>query len=1003
MNSGTFFTVRNSLFAITGVLMIGLVIESGLAALESMNKRNAENEVQIANEIASDLLTSANNWAVERGVTNANLAGDDPVGEKARGIIDGRRAKADPAFKKALGGLQDFRDFAGKKELIASAEAAYQKALSMRKVADKQLALAKTDRDKASFKTWVPTMTGLILKSQDLRVATSNSIETSAEVGQLVTLKHFAWQMSEFAGRERAILGGTIATESRLTPEKLQLLARFRGNVESALSTVSGISSSGTVPDIVKKAVADAKANYFRDFENTRKAIYKAGISSAQYPITSAEWISWATQNIDTLLAIRTAASQAWTALGLAPQANEISDALIVAAGHWAVERGVSNSALKGDGPVSDKARGAIDTRRAKGDEAYAKAKTVIASGPAFAGKDDLLASLATAHEKVVALRAKVDEALKLAKADRDGAVVSQWLPAATGRILKSQELRISATRSASRANPTVADLLTIKHAAWTMAEFAGRERAIMAGIIASHAPLPPVIRGKLAVFRGHVEDAHDTLKRMAKHPDTPDDVKKAAAAAEAGYFGKFEEVRATVYDASLGTSAYPLTGAEWIGKATTAINSLLAVQQAASDAAKAAVKASVSSATGSFVTGLIILIAAVAIGGAAFWIVGIRVLRPMNAMTVAMTTLADGNLEIDIPAQDRKDEIGEMAHAVQVFKENGIEQRRLEAEAEEARKREEEAGKVRLAEESKRAQAEAEAEAERERQADKEKRALMNKMADDFEASVGGVVQSVSSSSSKMQSSAETMSSTAEETNAQSTAVAAAAEQASANVQTVATAAEELSASISEISRQVSQSAEIAGNAVNEANRTNDQVQGLATAAEKIGEVVGLISDIAEQTNLLALNATIEAARAGDAGKGFAVVASEVKNLASQTATATSEIESQIGDIQSATLEAVKAIQGIGKTISEVNQITTTIASAVEEQSAATQEIARNVEQASAGTSEVTSNISGVTQAAGETGQAAGQIQDAAGELSKQSTMLKVEVDKFLDGIRGG
>ncbi len=173
--------------------------------------------------------------------------------------------------------------------------------------------------------------------------------------------------------------------------------------------------------------------------------------------------------------------------------------------------------------------------------------------------------------------------------------------------------------------------------------------------------------------------------------------------------------------------------------------------------------------------------------------------------------------------------------------------------------------------------------------------------------------------------------------------------------------------------------------------------------AADKIGEVVELISDIAEQTNLLALNATIKAARAGDAGKGFAVVASEVKNLASQTATVTNEIEAQIGDIQAATKLAVTAIQGIGKTINEVNEIATTIASAVEEQSAATQEIARNVEEASVGTGEVTSNITGVTQAAGETGQAAVQIQEAAGELSKQSTTLKVEVDKFLDEIRAG
>ncbi|MBT7943339.1 MAG: nitrate- and nitrite sensing domain-containing protein, partial [Alphaproteobacteria bacterium] len=394
MALGTFFTVRNSLFAITAVLMIGLVIESGISALGSMHERNAEQEVQAANEIADQLLTGANNWAVERGVTNANLAGDNPINAKARGIIDARRAKADPALTVALEKLNDFRDFAGKKDLMAAVGNAYKAVVGMRKTADQQLALAMTDRDKKSFKTWVPTITGLILKSQDLRIAASNSVETSAEVGQLVMLKNFAWLMSEFAGRERAVLGGIVAGEKRLTPEKLRLLARFRGNVESAQGTVNGLSASSTIPGTVKKAVADAKTNFFGSFEKTRKAVYKAGITSAKYPVTSGEWISWATQGIDSLLAIRAAASKTWTAQGLAPEANRISDQLILAAGHWAVERGVTNSALKGDAPVSDKARGIIDARRAKGDGAYAKSMAAISAGPAFTGQDGLVTAM---------------------------------------------------------------------------------------------------------------------------------------------------------------------------------------------------------------------------------------------------------------------------------------------------------------------------------------------------------------------------------------------------------------------------------------------------------------------------------------------------------------------------------------------------------------------------------------------------------------------------------
>ncbi len=347
-------------------------------------------------------------------------------------------------------------------------------------------------------------------------------------------------------------------------------------------------------------------------------------------------------------------------------------------------------------------------------------------------------------------------------------------------------------------------------------------------------------------------------------------------------------------------------------------------------------------------------------------------IVGPVNGMTEAMGRLAEGNLDTEVPALDKTDEIGRMAQAVQVFKDNAIRVRQMEKEAR-----------------------------EQEKLAAEEKVRMMNQMADDFHASVGGVVDTVASASTELQASAQSMTAISEETSSQASAVAAASEEASTNVQTVASAAEELSSSISEISRQVTQSSEIASKAVSDAARTDKQIQGLAKAADKIGEVVALITDIADQTNLLALNATIEAARAGDAGKGFAVVASEVKNLASQTAKATEEIGGQIGGIQSSTQEAVEAIQGIGKTIGEIDEIASAIAAAVEEQGAATQEIARNVEQAAAGTGEVSSNIQGVTQAATEAGSTSSQVLSAANELSEQSELLRNEVDKFMEQVR--
>ena len=350
---------------------------------------------------------------------------------------------------------------------------------------------------------------------------------------------------------------------------------------------------------------------------------------------------------------------------------------------------------------------------------------------------------------------------------------------------------------------------------------------------------------------------------------------------------------------------------------------------------------------------------------------VGRNILRRIGNLQRSMQLLSDGDLELEIYRSNQRDEIASMARSLEIFRESMIEARALGSEQ------------------------------DRDRIAKAERATRMEARIVEFETTVRAALDSLQASAGSMQVTAQNMSMTADQSSTLVGAVASAAEETSVNVQTVSAGTEELTSSITEIGRQVTNSAQIARKAVEEAGQTDATMQGLAENAGRISVVVDLIQTIASQTNLLALNATIEAARAGEAGRGFAVVASEVKSLANQTAKATDEIRSQIATMQLVTTSAVGAIRNIGRTIGEINEVTTTIAAAVEEQGAATREIARNIQHAAGGTSEVSSNIVGVSTASAEAGTAAGEVLSASGALRREADVLRAEIDSFLSNIR--
>ncbi|WP_315703582.1 MULTISPECIES: methyl-accepting chemotaxis protein [unclassified Bradyrhizobium] len=633
-------------------------------------------------------------------------------------------------------------------------------------------------------------------------------------------------------------------------------------------------------------------------------------------------------------------------------------------------ERGFTTNILFGPPAIDPKMRSDLETYRKNTDGAVTKMlelrrslSSALDESAALGGDIDALKT------RFSSLRDMMDRAMAgAAETRRDAAKAvvaenSKFNAAVTalldGQVRKLALLDGDAYRQATYAN-----------VAWTLRDIGGLNASTHKALVGAKRSATEAEIKDLYRTQGRTDQILLTLDQLRTSPGTPPNVVAALERMNEAYTQRFGQELKMVKDGA-ATGKYEHDADAFFVESQRGLNAIIAVRDAFYDHAEQILSTAYSAARVSFTLALIVLVAFVAASAALIGMIRRRISRPIVDLTVSMSRIAGGDISAEISGLARKDEIGAMAAAVGVFKNNMITADRLAAE-----KASESDVKMRRAQ-------------------------MMDELARKFEAKVSELISGLTRASGAMENTAKSMSSTAASTNRQAGLVAAASDQTSGNVQTVASATEELTSSISEISRQVAQSTQIAARAVDNARRTGDTARSLAEGAQKIGDVVTLIQNIAEQTNLLALNATIEAARAGEAGRGFAVVASEVKSLAEQTAKATTEISEQIAAIQTASDETVTAIQDVVHVITEIDQIGMAIASAIEEQGSATKEISRSVQDAARGTQDVNANIAGVQQAADQTGNAAQEVLSAAGELSSQSRDLADEVTLFLSEVR--